>query len=211
MSIPKTLEKIQEQTGFEYAGCVRNSESERLISRYEPSSKDITTAQYLLAAVGCFSAIMPAGNNPSGVTEIHYRELDRYELRAIREIALKSGVKKIKNTGYDTVRNGWVDRFVGIAVVKYDGKTYKCVGIPADGCAEYIFRASFIKVSLLRNEMEILDAEFAASEITEKYQAWGLEMLKQFNINVCPSAVYTAAIKAGLRKATAINWANGWR
>ena len=58
------------------------------------------------------------------------------------EAALKGG---IENRGYSTTANGYVDRFIGKCLVTVDGVSYEAIGIPSDGDAWSIYRASYIK------------------------------------------------------------------
>lgn len=59
------------------------------------------------------------------------------------ELALAAGVR---DTGYDTVRFGWVESYAGEAEVKMaDGSRWRCVGHRPRGSAEWVSRGGFIE------------------------------------------------------------------
>ena len=73
------------------------------------------------------------------------------QAKRVAEAILKAvEEQKLRNTGYNTVRYGFVNRFEGEAEVTVSGcATFRVRGVKADGDAQFILRDSAIIVEAL--------------------------------------------------------------
>lgn len=69
----------------------------------------------------------------------------------LRALALTNGVA---DRGYDTVRSGWVDRYVGTAEFPYLDGRVRAVGYGPDGDEQFIVREGGLRFRLVTAEAE---------------------------------------------------------
>lgn len=76
----------------------------------------------------------------------------RHALADEERAALRAPGTSIRDTGYSTVRNGWVRRFGGLAVFQHEGRWLVAMGYPTKGTPETLYSHGGIVVAPLTEE-----------------------------------------------------------
>lgn len=58
------------------------------------------------------------------------------------QLALEAG---IKDRSYSTPRQGWVESYLGEAIIEYKGQKYKVIGHDTEGCPMTVTREGYIE------------------------------------------------------------------